>query len=156
MFLALWIDAQGDDEAFLAEVLAVNQQRHQIPWHRPLHQLLQFSGCGRLPLPAHTGFVDAVAGQTIVDGGGVVARRDLMGQFASHGPLHPAVLLKGLVTLKPDLPAVPGPHSRFGDGDFTSGIDDVPRLAAMPVSALLTVRTAALLNFLLQEMVDDL
>jgi len=60
VLLALFIDSQGDDEAFLAEVLASNQQRHQIGRHRPLNQLLQFGCRRRLPLPAHTGFVDAV------------------------------------------------------------------------------------------------
>lgn len=76
-------------------------------------------------------------------------------QTSRHGPLHPAVLLKNRVTLKPDLPAVFDAHARLGNGNLAPGTNDVTKLVAMPVSAVLTVKAAALLDFLFQEMVDD-
>ena len=63
--------------------------------------------------------------------------------------LHPT-------NLQLDLPAALGSDPRLGDGDFPSCIDHVARLGAMPVSLLLTVRAAALFDFLCQEMMDDL
>ncbi len=79
-----------------------------------------------------------------------------MRELASYGSLHPAVLLEGLVTFKSNLLAAFGSDSRLVNRDLAAGKDDVAGLSAMAVSALLTVRTTALLNFLLQEVLDDL
>src|SRR5439155_24375112 len=118
--------------------------------------LLQLGGGGRLPLSTDAGFIDPIALQTIVDHRGIIARRNLMRQLAGHGSLHPTVLLKGFIAFEPHLFAGLGAQTRFGDGNFASGKNDVPRLLAMPVSGLLAVRTTPLSNFLFQEMMDDL
>ena len=79
-----------------------------------------------------------------------------MRQLAGHGSLHPTVLLKGFIAFKPQLFAGLGAQTRFGDRNFASGKNDVARLLAMPVGALLAARTTPLSNFLFQEMMDDL
>jgi hypothetical protein len=65
--LACSIHAQGHDQAFLAKVLSVNQQCHQMGGHWALQELLQLGDSHRFPLPTDAGFINALSSAISTD-----------------------------------------------------------------------------------------
>src|SRR5881628_901892 len=123
MLAALTINAQGRDQTLAVEVLAVDQKRSQIFRHWPLTERAQFQCRRRFPLPTDAGPINPIALQTVVNGLGIVASRDLVLELACHRPLHATVLLKGFTGPKLYFLGAFLSHARLLKGHFASGID---------------------------------
>ena len=107
-------------------------------------------------MPAHAGFVDAVALQAIVNGAGLIAGRDLAKKFLGPRFLRASILLKGTIAFERDLAPTVLAHPRLVDAHFPFGKHNVAILRTLPRGALPAIRAAAFLDFLFEEMVDNL
>src|SRR5215468_5813490 len=97
MLFTQQINANSGDHAIPTQELAINHQHLQVLGNRPLHQPLQLQGRGCLPMPAHTGALDAVTLEATINGSLIVTRRALPGQLSGHSLLQLAAALKSLV-----------------------------------------------------------
>src|SRR5262249_8086446 len=100
MLFALFIKANGRDDAMASEEFAVDQQGDRVRRHRPLTQLFEFLSRGGFPMTADAGALDAIALEGLLQSSFVVARRTVPGQQTRHRFLHLRLGLKGFVALQ--------------------------------------------------------